>query len=94
VSDTVELGLLGENVKKLQEDIRALKLAVDLQGRTLPAQLQAGLQEAAQVIGEHLAVQDRRIDNLTNVLAEHITDTGKRFDRIDQALARIEAKLP
>lgn len=94
MSDTVELGLLGENVKKLQEDIRALKLAVDLQGRTLPAQLQAGLQEAAHVIGEHLAVQDRRIDNLTNVLAEHIADTGKRFDRIDQALARIEAKLP
>ncbi len=39
------------------------------------------------MIGEHLAAQDRRIDNLTNVLKEHIEETGK-------TLARIEAKLP
>ena len=80
MSDTVELG---ENVRKLQEDVRGIKIAID----PLGAQFQAGLQQAAIVIGEHLAVQDRRIDSLTNVLKEHIEETSK-------TLARIEAKLP
>jgi uncharacterized membrane-anchored protein YhcB (DUF1043 family) len=91
---TIELGMLGENVKKLQEDMRGVKLAIDMQSQTLATQfgmmsatLQAGLQQAAQVIGQHLAVQDRRLDNLTNVLKEHIEQTA-------QTLARIEAKLP
>jgi uncharacterized membrane-anchored protein YhcB (DUF1043 family) len=89
----IELGLLGENVKKLQEDMRSVKLAIELQGQTLASQfgmtsatLQTGLQQAAMVIGQHLAVQDRRLENLTNVLKEHIEKTA-------QTLARIEAKL-
>jgi uncharacterized membrane-anchored protein YhcB (DUF1043 family) len=89
----IELGLLGENVKKLQEDMRSVKLAIDLQGQTLASQfgmtsaiLQTGLQQTAMVVGQHLAVQDRRLENLTNGLKEHIEKTA-------QTLARIEAKL-
>jgi hypothetical protein len=87
VSDIIELGMLGESVKQLQEDMRGLRLALDIQSQTLTATLQVSLQKAADVIGQNLAVQDRRIDNLTNVLKEHIEETAK-------TLARIEAKLP
>jgi hypothetical protein len=94
VSDVLDIRLLGEQVKRLQEDVRGLKLTVELQGQTLAAQFQTGFQQVAEVIGKHLAVQDRRLDNLTNVLAEHIKDTATRFDRLDETLARIEARFP
>jgi hypothetical protein len=96
MSDAVDLRLLGENVRKLQEEVRGIKLALDMQSQTLAAQfgtitatLQAGLQQAAQVIGQHLAMQDLRIDSLTNVLREHIEETGKTLARMDRALAEI-----
>jgi hypothetical protein len=98
--DAIDLRLLGEAVKRLQEDmrgvkedLRGVKLAIEVQGRTLAAQFQSGLQEAAQVIGSHLATTERRIENLVNVLHEDITDTTKRFDTIDNALTSILARL-
>jgi hypothetical protein len=82
MSDVLDIRLLGEQVKRLQEDVRDPKLAVELQGQTLAARFQTGFQQVAAVIGKHLAVMDRRIDNLVNVIREQ-----------SDVLRLIEAKL-
>jgi hypothetical protein len=82
MSETVDIRLLGEHVRRLQEQLRGLQVTLDALGPGLAAQFQAGLQQTGQVLGQHLAVMDRRIDNLVNVAREQ-----------SETLGRIEAKL-
>lgn len=85
------VALLVEQVKELQEDVQsirssmdAMRLSLDVMSRSIVTQFQTGLEEMAGMIGEHLAVQGRRIDDVVNL--NLLREQG-------ETLARIENKL-
>ena len=87
MSETVvEWRLLGEQVKKMQDEMRDMKGAIDLLARTLPGLVQVMILDLNRATQEGQARIETRLDRIEARLDQTERSTEERLTRIEKLL--------
>lgn len=104
MSDSVDLRLLGEQVQRLQREVRDVRERVEYVATSLPGQFNVAIMHQtatlvtrlADLMAEQAAANDRRFDGIDQrftAMDQRLDGIDQRFTAIDQRFDRIELLL-